>query len=112
FARSKSLNEVQVPDCDNPDAAAWTERDVQSMSATISGSGVLAVASLPTWEDFLDSTDSVNCKVEITQADSKVIVYEGKFHLESFEVTAEVGNKLQVSVTMQSDGEITYTAAA
>ncbi|MDF3606338.1 phage tail protein [Paracoccus sp. DMF-8] len=108
FTRNKSLNEVTVPDCDDPDAAAWQERDVQSMSATISGSGVLAQASVPTWEAALASTDSVECEVEIEFPDGVTDVYTGRFHLESFEINAAIGERVQVSVSMQSDGEIIH----
>lgn len=110
FSRSKTLSSVNVPDCDNPDAAAWEERDVQSMSATISGSGVLAKEALPVWEAALVSTDSVECEVELEFPDGTSSVYTGLFHLESFEVTGSQGERVQVSVTMQSDGEIVREA--
>lgn len=108
FSRGKSLNSVQIPDCDDPDAPAWEARDVQSMSATISGSGVLAKAAVPTWEAALASTDSIECEVELDYPDSGSDVYTGKFHIENFEITGSIGERVQVSVTMQSDGEIEY----
>lgn len=108
FTRNKTLNEVQVPDCDDPDAAAWSERDVQSMSATISGSGVLAKSAVPIWEAALESTDSIECEVELEYPDGDSDIYTGLFHLESFEITGALGERVQVSVTMQSDGEISY----
>lgn len=108
FTRSKTLGDIQVPDCADPDAPAWTERDVQGMSATISGSGVLAKSAIPDWEDALDSTDSVPCQVEVIYANGDSDVYLGNFHVESFEITASLGERAQVSVTMQSDGEVTY----
>lgn len=107
FSRSKTLGEVNVPDCDDPDAPAWVERDVQSMSATVSGEGVLAKAAVPTWEDALDSTTSIECEVELEYAANSDI-YTGFFHIESFEITGDLGDRVKVSVTMQSDGEITY----
>ena len=108
FTRNKTMNEVQVPDCDDPDAAAWSERDVQSMSATVNGSGVLAKSAVPVWEEVLASTDSIECEVEMEYPDGGSDVYTGLFHVESFEITGALGERVQVSVTMQSDGEITY----
>lgn len=108
FTRNKTLNEVQIPDCDDPDAPAWSARDVASMSATISGSGVLAQAAVPTWEEALASTESIECEVELEYPDGSTDVYTGLFHLESFEVTGALGERVNVSVTMQSDGEIEY----
>ncbi|SIT74749.1 phage tail tube protein [Pontibaca methylaminivorans] len=108
FSRNKTLAEVEVPDCDDPDAAAWSERDVQSMSATISGSGVLAKAAMPTWEGALESTDSIEAEVEFVYADGTSDYYTGRFHIESLEITGSLGERVQVSITMQSDGEIAY----
>lgn len=108
FTRNKTLNEVPIPDCDNPDAPAWVDRDVQSMSATISGSGVLAKSAVPIWEAALASTDSIECEVELEYPDGDSDVYTGNFHLESFEITGSNGERVQVSVSMQSDGEIEY----
>lgn len=35
-------------------------------------------------------------------------IYTGLFHLESFEITGSNGERVQISVTMQSDGEIVH----
>ena len=108
FARNKTLGEVNVPDCDDPDAPAWVERDVQSMSATITGEGVLAKEAVPAWEDALASNTSIECEVELEYPDGDSDVYTGFFHLESFEITGALGERVSVSVSMPSDGEITY----
>lgn len=108
FSRTKALTDSTIPDCDDPDAPAWSERDVQSMSASINGSGVLAKSAVPIWEAALLSTDSIEVEVELEYPDGDKEVYTGNFHLESFEVTGSNGERVQVSVTMQSDGEIEY----
>lgn len=108
FVRNKTLSEINVPDCDDPDAPSWLERDVQSMAATISGEGVLAKSAVPIWEAALESTDSTECEVELVYADGDSDVYTGFFHLESFEITGAIGERVNVSVTMQNDGEISY----
>lgn len=108
FTRNKTLGEVNVPDCDDPDAAAWVERDVQSMTASISGDGVLAKAAVPLWEDALASVESIECEVELEYPDGDTDTYTGFFHLESFEITGALGERVNVSVSMQSDGEITH----
>ncbi len=108
FKRSKSLNTTTVPPCDDPDAAAWEERDVQSMTASIEGSGVLVKSAVPIWEKALLSTDSFACEVEIEYPDGGSDLYTGKFHLESFDITGAQGERVNVSVAMQSDGEIIH----
>lgn len=108
FSRSKSLGEVTVPDCDDPDAPAWTERDVQTMSATISGEGVLAKGDVPTWEDALNSVESVEVEIELEYPGGDSDIYTGRFHMESLEISGTLGERVTISATMQSDGEITY----
>lgn len=109
---TKNTNEVNVPDCDDPDAAAWIERSVVSMSAEISESGILAMEALSIWQDYLDSTLSRNVQVilDLTTAEHGG-QWEGKFLLTGFNVTAEQGNKVQAEVTMQSDGPVVWVPA-
>lgn len=108
---SKNLNEVDIPDCDDPDAAAWLGRDVQNLSASISGDGVLAAGSIETWWDAFKNTDSINVEVSI-EFSTGTMLWEGAMHLESFEPNAENGGRVQASIGMQSDGEMTGTWTA
>jgi hypothetical protein len=105
FARNKSLNEVLIPDCLDPDAPVVVARDVSSISFAVQGQGVLAGESVATWDGFFNSTSSRNVKVTLEfDAPIGTITYTGKMHLESFEITGAVGNRATVSVSMQSDG--------
>lgn len=109
---SKELGSTNVPDCTDEDAAPWTERDVTAKSAEISGQGVLDVAALAIWQDFFDSDVSQNARVELWRAGAKVGQYVGKFHLESFELGATVGERATVQVGMQSDGAVVWSTTA
>lgn len=106
--RTKSFNlqvetqEDNVPDCDDPDAPAWKEREVTGLSRDITGEGVLADEFLTTWDDWATSGNPRN--VRITVGD---YVWTGAYFLTGFEITGQIGNKVNVSVTMQSDGEVT-----
>lgn len=112
FSRSKSLNEVTIPDCADPDAPAWTARDVASLSWSVSGQGVLAGEAVPTWDAFFASTSSRNVKITVEYpAPTGTIIYVGLAHLESFEVSAQVGNRVTVNVSLTSDGTLTRTPA-
>jgi predicted secreted protein len=103
---SKNLQDVTLPDCDDPDAPAWIGRDVQSLTAQVTGEGVMAEESVLTWTAFFDSTSSLNVRITITTA-SGYIRYTGAMHLESLEFTAETGGRVQCNVSMQSDGAMT-----
>jgi hypothetical protein len=112
FSRNKTFGETNVPPCDDADAPSWTERDVQSMTASVSGDGVLAKSSVPIWEAALASSESIACEIELVYADGSSDLYVGNFHLESFEITGTQGERVNVSVSMPSDGEVTYERTA
>lgn len=108
---TKEMNDVAVPDCDDPDAPAWAERAVTVMSAEISGEGILAMGDLDTWIEFNESTISRNAQIVLdVDAPNASLggMWTGKFLMSGFNVTAEQGNKVQVSVSMQSDGQVTW----
>ncbi len=104
----KSLSEVLIPDCDDPDAPLATGRDVESTTASISGEGVAAASSLPVWLDAYDSTESVPVKVEIEYS-TGIVTWTGLMHVESLELGAEQGGRVSLNVSMQSDGQLTRT---
>lgn len=105
---NKALNEFRLPDCDDPDAVDWLGRDAESLSMTISGEGVLAEQSVETWLDACEAVDSVNAKIE-WEFPTKTITWTGKIHVESFEITAQNGQRVTASVSMQSDGQMVRT---
>src|SRR4051812_21297671 len=107
---TKDTNEVNVPDCDDPDAPAWKERAVIAMSAEISENGILDMGSLDMWQGLLESGVSGNVQVwlDVPVTDHGGH-WDGKFLLTAFNVTAEQGNKVQAAITMQSDGPVIWT---
>lgn len=102
---TQNLSEVAIPDCDDPDAPFWMARDTASMSAAISGEGVLAVESLQTWLDAAFSTDAVNAQVEI-EFSTGTQTFEGAFKVDNFAINATQGERVSVTISMQSDGEV------
>lgn len=111
FTLSKEMGESNVPDCADEDGASWIERDVVSKSAEISGEGMLDLAALSTWQAFFDTDTSRNARVELWRSGSKIGHWQGLFHMESFENSATKGERVSISVTMQSDGAVLWTAA-
>src|SRR5690606_11224625 len=80
FSPTKNFGESPVPDCDDPDAPYWIGRDVQSMSASVSGEGVLAAEAAETWMEATFSTESVNVLIEI-EFTTGVWSFAGAFHV-------------------------------
>lgn len=106
---SKSLEEVSLPDCDDPDAVNWLGRDAVSLSISVSGEGVLAYESVETWMDAFESVESVAAKIEI-EFPAKTYTYTGRLHIESLEMGAPAGRRVTNNVSMQSDGEMVRTS--
>lgn len=111
IAFNRELSETNTPDCADEDAPSWLERDVTSMSATISGQGVLEATALPVWLGLLGTTVSFNARVELWREGAKVGHWQGAFALESFETAGTKGERVTVNVSLQSDGVVAYTAA-
>lgn len=102
---NKGLEEVQIPDCNDPDKVDWMGRDATSLSMGISGEGVLASESVDTWLEGFESIDSIPVKVE-WEFPAKTITWTGRMHIESMEVGANNGQRATNNVSLQSDGEM------
>lgn len=110
FNRTWTTNDDSVPDCDDPDAPTYAARTKDTASATISGSGILAKEYLGAYESFYADADSRNCRITLDYTTGP-IEYTGLFHLTTFNITGNRGEKVQVEIEMQSDGEFTYDAS-
>lgn len=106
LALSKNLEEVNIPDCDNPDDPAWVGRDVSSLTASVSGEGVLAEESLQMWIAAFQSTEPVPVEVELVLAGTASFVWTGLMHVSTVTISGEQGGRVTISTEMQSDGEL------
>jgi predicted secreted protein len=107
---SRTLEEVSLPDCDDPDAMNWLGRDATSLSMAISGEGVLAAESLSVWLAAMNSEAPVPVKVTI-ELPASTITWTGKMQIESIEIGAEDKKRVTMNVSMQSDGKMVQTSA-
>lgn len=107
FNQTANTQTTVVPDCDDPDAPAYEEKAVDSIGAEISGSGVMATEAFTTWQDWFDSADVKACRIYPKGSGNGY--YAGNFLLTAFNMTVDRGQKVQVSVTMQNDGQYTWT---
>lgn len=105
---TKNLQDINLPDCDDPDAPAWVGRDVQSLSAAINGEGVLAAESAPDWMAAFEDVDSIPVRIEI-EFSTITYVYTGLMHIAEMALGAEQGGRVTNNVQMQSDGELVRT---
>jgi hypothetical protein len=107
---TKDLTDVTLPDCDDPDAVAWVGRDASTLSASVSGEGVLASESVETWLDAWENVESVPVKIEI-EFPAKTITWTGLMHVSSLNPSTEQGGRVTMSVEMESDGELVRTVS-
>lgn len=101
FNRTAEMNDTNVPNCGDPDAPSWLERDVVSLSGEMTGSGVLAEESVDTWDEWFESGESRNVRVLLNTRR-----WDGRAKLSAFNVTGERGQRVNVEVTITSDGPI------
>lgn len=112
FKIESETTDTTIPDCDDPDAPAWTGRDKSSISWSVSGSGILAMEALPTWRDAAVATVAFKVRVRIVGAEPQAGFYEGNAHLTSFELSGSQGEKQKISVELVGDGEAIWTTEA
>jgi hypothetical protein len=105
---NKGLEEVNIPDCNDPDKIDWVGRDATSLSMSISGEGVLAEESVETWLEAFEDLNSVPVKVE-WEFPTKTITWTGTMHAETIEAGAANAGRATLNVSLQSDGEMVRT---
>lgn len=109
FDLAASTNTTLIPDCDDPEAPAWEAKDVNALSATISGAGVLAVESFDLWNVWFMSAESKNIQIKLNHAE--LGHWEGSFIITSFKVGGERGGKATIDMTMVNDGTVVWVPA-
>lgn len=104
-------NDQDIPDCADPEKLAWVAREKTNLSATFTGSGVVNTPDVEGFFDWLADSDPKNAKVivDVPSADGGV-VFSGAWHLTEFSVTGNRGEKMQCSISLASDGEVTAAA--
>lgn len=111
-----ATSDATVPDCDTPEDPAWTERAVTALSATINGSGIMAMASLTTWRTWMLAATARTVRVEFADTGANGGgYYEGDAILQNLGHAVALGsdgNKAQLTANIVSTGEWTWTSAA
>lgn len=99
FNRGAATNDTNVPDCDDPDAASWLERDIVSLSSELSFAGVVADEDFDTWDTWFESGASKNVQVTLG-----LRTWQGPCKLTALNLTGERGQRVTFTATLQSDG--------
>lgn len=105
FTLSKNLQEIDIPDCDDPDQISWIGRDAQNLSATIAGDGIAAAESVRDWNAAYQNLESVDARIEI-EFSTGTLAYTGLFQVDNLAFGAEQAGRVTLGINMQSDGPI------
>jgi hypothetical protein len=109
FGLTAATNTTVLPDCADPELPAWEAKDISSLAAQITGSGVMAVESFDTWKDWFMSAAAKNAQVKLDNA--ALGHFSGSWILSSFKLTGQRGNKVTIDVTMDNNGAVIWTDA-
>ena len=101
-----STNSTLIPDCDDPELPAWDAKDVNALSAQVTGNGVMAVESFDVWNDWFQNATPTNCQIELD--DPALGHWEGQFILSSLKYGGQRGQKVTVDVTMDNTGAVVW----
>jgi hypothetical protein len=99
FNRTANMNDTNVPDCADPDLPSWLERDVVSNSAEFPFAGVVAAESFEAWDDWFQSGDSKNIRIELGTK-----IWNGRAKLANFNIQGERGQRISFTSSLVSDG--------
>lgn len=110
---SSNMSEVLIPDCDDSTLPGWIEREKDGLSAAVNGAGMLHTTSVETFWNWFKSKDTKNCRILVNTTGANGGGYwAGAFHLSEFSVTGNRKEKATSSVSLMSDGEVTWVDAA
>jgi hypothetical protein len=112
IAFDSTTNDQVVPDCDNPELAAWIERSIDGLTATITGSGVVDTAGLADFWDWYIGGVSKNIRVKV---DVPAVDGGGYWSmaavLQSFNVGGERKQNANFDCNILSDGPVVWVDA-
>lgn len=101
FSRTAATNDTNNPPCDDPDAPSWLERDVVSLSGSLSGSGVVADEDYDVWETWFNGAVSKNVRITLGTR-----TWIGACLLTKLDITGSRGKRTELSVSIDTDGEM------
>lgn len=111
---SSASNERKIPDCADPELIAWVKIYKVSLSAKISGSGVMNTPDNVFWFNWFNSDNAKAVRVEysgVTLANGGGW-WAGNFKLTDYSNEGDVGDETQASVSLASHAAVAWVPAA
>src|SRR5215813_5624678 len=114
FTLNASTNTTLIPDCADPSLPAWEAKDVNALSAEVTGTGVMAVESFHTWSDWFMGATSRACRITLTSPSTNPLslgYWQGDFILSKLTYNGVRGQKVEIDITLVNNGALTFTPA-
>lgn len=108
FSLTAATGSTSIPDCTDPELPVWDSKDITSLSAQVTGSGVMAVESFDVWNDWFIGALAKNAQIKLDNA--SLGHYEGQFILSNFKLTGTRGQKVTVDITLDNNNAVTWVA--
>lgn len=105
-----STNTTLIPDCNDPELPAWEAKDVNGLSATVTGTGVMAVESFDIWNDWFQSAEAKNLHIKLDNAN--LGYWAGQFILSDLKYSGTRGEKVTIDVTIDNTGAVPWVPAS
>lgn len=109
FDITSSGQDENIPDCADPGALSYTTHTKAALSATITGGGILDATNYAAFHAWMITDDPKTIKVDLNGTVGGIAT--GPFKLTQLGITGNLGERVQVAVTMKSDGAWTYGTA-
>ena len=114
FDLTASTNTTLIPDCTDPSLPAWEAKDVNSLSAEVTGSGVMAVESFHTWLDWFLGATERQARIQLVSPTTSPLslgYLQGAFILSKLSYQGTRGQKVNIDVTLSNNGALAFVAA-
>jgi predicted secreted protein len=103
-----STNTTLIPDCDDPELPAWEAKDINALSAQVTGSGVMAVESFDVWNDWFQDATIKNVQIKL---DAPALGHWlGTFVLSSLKYGGVRGEKVKLDITLVNSGAVAWVS--
>lgn len=113
---NKELTDTLIPDCADPDAIGWIQRDAISNSMNFSLEGLATKEAVATFSDAVMGAGPINCRIQLVGGGSGGATpdyrWSGAFQFASLEMGRSRGEKITFTVDIQSDGIVTAASVA
>ena len=106
-------NTTNVPDCEDPDLAAWLATDIVSQQMTLEGEGVLDTDAMQMWQDWWLDAGSQERQVRFFRdltAPEGGGYFQAPAVITAYSESGQRGQRWRISVSLALNGKPAWTA--